>query len=141
MWYSVDMVYVILISFFVVWLSIDLYFRIKEIRRVVNIRTVNSLSEIMKTIDAFLLASKDIKTFTVSSFQWYRAVVDPYVDFLFILYLSIDNKIISVSILKRLAPRLSTNYDRIKPYIDFQQKKWGKKAWEELVELNRILNK
>ena len=125
---------------------INAFLLFRQRRREITTHTLDSVAEMAKTIREFRIASEHIQPYTKDTQQWYREVVEPYLDFLFLISLQIEHKLFKVDIIKRYNPQLETNYKRVKPYIEYTKEYLAKtdpqaaeEAWQEIEQLNKIL--
>ena len=136
----------IIMSLGTVAIFVNIFLLFRQRRREIAAHTLASVAEMAKTIREFRVASEHIQPYTKKTQQWYREVVEPYLDFLFLISLQIEHKLFKVDIIKRYNPQLETNYKRVKPYIEDTKAYLAKtdpqaaeEAWQEIEQLNKIL--
>ena len=131
-----------LISLWSVCIGINTYLLIRQSRRETKKYTLDNVGKMSKTIREFYVEISEMKTlprYTKANRPWYRANVEPYLDFLMWLHLQLEHGLFEKKIIELYVPQMEDNYKKIKPYIERCQKEYGPTAWEEVDKLHATL--
>ncbi len=114
----------------------------RQLNREIKKHTLDNIEKVYKTIREFYVEISEMKTlprYTKANRPWYRANVEPYLDFLMWLHLQLEHGLFEKKIIELYVPQMEDNYKKLKPYIERCQKEYGPTAWVEVDKLHATL--